>query len=67
MVRWALPLIVLAFFFMMNSFDVLVWAALIRIAARILAGGSARLWLAFGVIAGLALTAAHRALPSGRH
>jgi len=39
----------------MNAFDVLVWAALIRIAARILAGGSERLWLAFGLIAGLGL------------
>src|SRR5262252_4821167 len=41
--------------FSMNAFDVLVWAALIRIAARILAGGSERLWLPFGVIAGLGL------------
>src|SRR5262245_7936428 len=41
--------------FSMNAFDVLVWAALIRIVARILAGGSAHLWLAFGMIAGLGL------------
>jgi len=41
--------------FSMNAFDVLVWAALIRIAARILTGGSPRLWLVFGVIAGLGL------------
>ena len=39
----------------MNAFDVLVWAALVRIAARILAGGSPRLWLVFGVVAGLGL------------
>jgi len=41
--------------FSMNAFDVLAWAALIRIAARILTGGDARLWLVFGVIAGLGL------------
>jgi hypothetical protein len=41
--------------FSMNAFDVLVWAGLARIAARILAGGSARPWLAFGALAGLGL------------
>ncbi len=41
--------------FSMNAFDVLAWAALIRVAARLLAGGRARLWLVFGVIAGLGL------------
>jgi hypothetical protein len=41
--------------FTMNAFDVLAWAALFRIAARILAGGRARLWLAFGLVAGLGL------------
>ena len=41
--------------FSMNAFDVLVWAGLVRIAARIFAGGSARLWLAFGALAGLGL------------
>ena len=41
--------------FTMNAFDVLVWAALMRIVARILNGGNERLWLPFGVIAGLGL------------
>jgi hypothetical protein len=39
----------------MNGFDVLVWAGLARIAARLLAGGSGRLWLAFGALAGVGL------------
>ena len=39
----------------MNGFDVLIWAGLARIAARILAGGSPRLWLAFGALAGVGL------------
>jgi hypothetical protein len=39
----------------MNGFDVLIWAGLARIAARILAGGNARLWLAFGALAGVGL------------
>src|SRR5262245_9396587 len=39
----------------MNAFDVLIWAGLARIAARILAGGNPRLWLAFGALAGLGL------------
>jgi hypothetical protein len=41
--------------FSMNAFDVLAWAGLVRIAARILAGGSPRLWLAFGALSGLGL------------
>lgn len=41
--------------FSMNALDVLVWAGLVRIAARILAGGSAQLWLAFGALAGIGL------------
>src|SRR5262245_55030341 len=41
--------------FSMNAFDILVWAALVRIAAALLAGGSPRLWLAFGLVAGLGL------------
>ena len=41
--------------FSMNAVDVLVWAGLVRIAARILAGGSPRRWLAFGALAGLGL------------
>ncbi len=39
----------------MNGFDVLIWAGLVWIAVRILAGGSARLWLAFGVLSGIGL------------
>lgn len=39
----------------MNGFDVLVWAGLARIAARLLSGGSGRLWLAFGALAGVGL------------
>jgi len=41
--------------FSMNAFDVLAWAALARIAARLLAGGAPRLWLAFGAVAGVGL------------
>jgi len=41
--------------FSMNAFDVLIWAGLARIAATILAGGDARLWLAFGALAGVGL------------
>ena len=39
----------------MNGFDVLIWAGLVRIAARILGGGSQKLWIAFGVLAGIGL------------
>ena len=39
----------------MNGFDVLIWAGLVRLAVRILAGGSRKLWLAFGVLAGIGL------------
>lgn len=39
----------------MNGLDVLIWAGLGRIVVRILAGGSPRLWLAFGALAGLGL------------
>ena len=39
----------------MNGFDVLIWAGLARIAARILVGGSGKLWLAFGALAGVGL------------
>ncbi len=41
--------------FSMNAFDVLVWAALARLAAHLLAGGDPRLWLAFGAVAGAGL------------
>jgi len=41
--------------FSMNPVDVLVWAALYGLAARLLAGADPRLWLAFGALAGVAL------------
>jgi hypothetical protein len=39
----------------MNAFEVLIWAALARLAAHLLAGANPRLWLAFGAVAGLGL------------
>ncbi len=39
----------------MNALDVLIWAGLARIVVRILSGGSDRLWLGFGVLAGIGL------------
>ncbi len=39
----------------MNAFDVLIWAGLARIASAALAGGSPRLWVAFGALAGIGL------------
>ena len=39
----------------MNGFDVLIWAGLARIMVRLLAGGSEKLWVAFGVLAGIGL------------
>jgi hypothetical protein len=39
----------------MNPLDVLVWAVLYALAARLLAGADPRLWLAFGALAGVAL------------
>jgi len=41
--------------FSMNALDVLAWAALARLATRLLAGGDPRLWLAFGAVAGVGL------------
>ena len=41
--------------FSMNPFDILLWAGLFGLAVRLLAGADARLWLAFGALAGLAL------------
>jgi len=41
--------------FSMNAFDLLVWAGLCRLAVALLAGGSPRLWLAFGALAGAGL------------
>ncbi|MGH9465656.1 MAG: glycosyltransferase family 39 protein [Thermoanaerobaculia bacterium] len=39
----------------MNAFDVLIWATLWWLAARLLAGDEPRLWLAFGAVAGFGL------------
>jgi hypothetical protein len=39
----------------MNAFDVLVWAAAFLVLARLLRTGDQRLWLAFGVLAGIGL------------
>jgi len=39
----------------MNAFDVLIWAAAFWVLARLLRTGDQRLWLAFGVIAGIGL------------
>ncbi|HJQ98187.1 MAG TPA: glycosyltransferase family 39 protein [Candidatus Polarisedimenticolaceae bacterium] len=39
----------------MNAIDVLVWAALARIMARLLTGGDPRWWVAFGAVAGIGL------------
>ncbi len=41
--------------FSMNAFDLLFWAALWWIAARYLRTGNERLWLAFGLVAGVGL------------
>lgn len=41
--------------FSMNAFDLLAWAALWWIAARYLRTGRERLWLAFGLVAGVGL------------
>lgn len=41
--------------FSMNAFNVLIWAGLARLASYLLAGGNPRLWLAFGVLAGIGL------------
>ncbi|HSQ01229.1 MAG TPA: glycosyltransferase family 39 protein [Candidatus Dormibacteraeota bacterium] len=42
-------------FYSMNALELVAWALLELLAIRILAGGSPRLWLAFGVVAGLGL------------
>jgi 4-amino-4-deoxy-L-arabinose transferase-like glycosyltransferase len=42
-------------FFSMNAFDLLLWALLACIAIRILARDEHRLWIVFGVVAGLGL------------
>lgn len=42
-------------FFSMNAFDVTFWAVLLLLAVRILGRDEPRLWLLFGLVAGLAL------------
>jgi hypothetical protein len=42
-------------YYSMNVFDLLFWALVASILARALSGGSERLWLAFGAVAGLGL------------
>src|SRR5262249_49899390 len=49
-------------FFSMNSFEPLFWMACAAIVLRILNGGSARLWLLFGVVAGLGILNKHSML-----
>ncbi len=42
-------------FYSMNALDLVFWTGAFRILAAILAGGSPRLWLAFGAVAGIGL------------
>lgn len=42
-------------YFSMNAFDVLFWALAVYIVVKILAGDTPRLWIAFGIVAGLGL------------
>jgi hypothetical protein len=44
------------------TYDVLCWAAILWLTARILAGGDRRLWLAVGVVAGIGLQNKHLVL-----
>ena len=45
----------LASIYSMNPIDLLIWALLYTIVARVLTGGDERLWLVFGAVAGLGL------------
>ncbi len=47
--------LVICHIFSMNSFDVLFWLAAFYIVVMILDGGDPRLWIAFGLVAGLGL------------
>ena len=49
-------------FFSMNSFEPLFWMASAAVVLRILNGGSPRLWLLFGAIAGLGILNKHSML-----
>lgn len=42
-------------YYSMNAFDLLFWALIAWTLVRVLSGGSERLWLAFGAVAGLGL------------
>ncbi|MGH9736975.1 MAG: glycosyltransferase family 39 protein [Candidatus Acidiferrales bacterium] len=52
-------------FFSMNAFEPLFWVACTIIALRIVGGASPRWWLAFGVLAGIALENKHTMLVFG--
>jgi 4-amino-4-deoxy-L-arabinose transferase-like glycosyltransferase len=47
--------LVTAGFFSMNAFDLLSWLVLLLLLVRLLHGGDPRLWLAFGIVAGLGM------------
>jgi hypothetical protein len=49
-------------FFSMNSFEPVFWMACAAIVLRILNGGDARLWLLFGLVAGLGILNKHSML-----
>jgi len=56
----ASPVLEIVFgFFSMNAFEVLLWAAALRLLAEILLGGPARLWLVLGVVLGVGLENKH--------
>jgi hypothetical protein len=42
-------------YYSMNAFDLLFWALIARVLVRVLSGGPERLWLVFGLVAGLGL------------
>ena len=48
--------------FTMNAFDILCWSLMLWITIRILKGGSPRLWLLIGLIAGVGLLNKHSVL-----
>lgn len=52
-------------FFSMNAFEPLWWLLCAWIAARIIRGGPGRLWLAFGLVAGIGLENKHTMLVFG--
>jgi 4-amino-4-deoxy-L-arabinose transferase-like glycosyltransferase len=52
-------LLVLFSFFSMNSFEILLWAAILVVAVLLVERNEPRLWLAFGVLAGIALENKH--------